>query len=79
MLANRLIGVTDWLLQRFNDSNTDNDIPGIGYFGASTGAAAPLIAAAKRTDTVKAVVSRGGRPDLAGDEYLNQVRAPTLF
>jgi putative phosphoribosyl transferase len=79
LLANRLIGATDWLLQRFNDSNTDNDIPGIGYFGASTGAAAALIAAAKRTDTVKAVVSRGGRPDLAGDEYLNQIRAPTLL
>jgi putative phosphoribosyl transferase len=80
LLANRLIGATDWLLQRFNDSNTDNDIPGIGYFGASTGAAAAtLIAAAKRTDSVKAVVSRGGRHDLAGDEYLNQVRAPTLL
>jgi putative phosphoribosyl transferase len=79
LLANRLIGATDWLLQRFNDSNTDNDIPGIGYFGASIGAAEALIAAAKRTDTVKAVVSRGGRPDLAGDEYLNQVRAPTLL
>ena len=78
-LVNRLIGATDWLLQRFNDSNTDNDLPGIGYFGASTGAAAALIAAAKRTDAVKAVVSRGGRPDLAGDEYLNQVRAPTLL
>jgi putative phosphoribosyl transferase len=79
LLANRLIGATDWLLQRFNDSNTDNDLPCIGYFGASTGAAAALIAAAKRTDAVKAVVSRGGRPDLAGDEYLNQVRAPTFL
>jgi putative phosphoribosyl transferase len=79
LLANRLIGATDWLLQQLNDSNTYNDIPGIGYFGASTGAAAALIAAAKRTDAVKAVVSRGGRPDLAGDEYLNQVKAPTLL
>ena len=66
LLANRLIGATDWMLQRFNDSNTDNEIPSIGYFGASTGAAAALIAAAKRTDAVKAVVSRGGRPDLLG-------------
>lgn len=78
LLANRLIGATDWLLQRFNVSNS-NDIPSIGYFGASTGAAAALVAAAKRADTVKAIVSRGGRPDLAGDEYLNQVRAPTLL
>lgn len=79
LLANRLIEATDWLLQLLNDSNTDNDIPGIGYFGASTGAAAALIAAAKRTKAVKAVVLRGGRPDLAGGDYLNQVRAPTLL
>jgi putative phosphoribosyl transferase len=78
LLANRLIGATDWLLQRFDASNSD-DIPSIGYFGASTGAAAALVAAARRADVVKAVVSRGGRPDLAGDEYLNQVRAPTLL
>jgi dienelactone hydrolase len=78
LLADRLIGATDWLLERFNASNTDN-IPSIGYFGASTGAAAALVAAAKRADTVKAVVSRGGRPDLAGDVFLNQVRAPTLL
>ena len=79
LLANRLIGVTDWLLCHLNTSNTDHEIHSIGYFGASTGAAAALIAAAKRTDAVKAVVSRGGRPDLAGDEYLNQVRAPSLL
>jgi len=79
LLADRLIRATDWLLlQRFDAPNTD-DIPSIGYFGASTGAAAALIAAAKRVDVVKAVVSRGGRPDLAGDEYLNYVRAPTLL
>jgi putative phosphoribosyl transferase len=47
LLANRLIGATDWLLQRFDASNSD-DIPSIGYFGASTGAAAALVAAAKR-------------------------------
>jgi pimeloyl-ACP methyl ester carboxylesterase len=78
LLADRLVGATDWLLQRFDASNSD-DIPSIGYFGASTGAAAAVVAAAKRADLVKAVVSRGGRPDLAGDEYLNQVRAPTLL
>jgi putative phosphoribosyl transferase len=65
------------LLQRF-DTSTSDDISSIGYFGASTGAAAVLVAAAKRADIVKAVVLRGGRPDLAG-EYLNQVRAPTLL
>ncbi len=79
LLADRLIGATDWLLQqRFDASNSDN-IPSIGYFGASTGAAAALVAAAKRADIIKAVVSRGGRPDLAGDVFLNQVRAPTLL
>lgn len=50
----------------------------IGYFGASTGAAAALIAAAQLSDEISAVVSRGGRPDLA-DTYLYQVKAPTLL
>ena len=50
----------------------------VGYFGASTGAAAALIAAAKLPEDVKAVVSRGGRPDLAG-EILPKVKAPTLL
>jgi pimeloyl-ACP methyl ester carboxylesterase len=50
----------------------------LGLFGASTGAAAALVAAAARPDTVKAVVSRGGRPDLAGDS-LRRVRQPTLL
>jgi putative phosphoribosyl transferase len=77
LLANRLVGATDWLLQSFDASDGD-DLPSIGYFGASTGAAAALVAAAKRTDDVKAIVSRGGRPDLA-DEYLDQVLAPTLL
>lgn len=77
LLADRLIGATDWLLQSFDASDGD-DLPKIGYFGASTGAAAALMAAAKRAGVVKAVVSRGGRPDLA-DEYLGQVRAPTLL
>lgn len=77
LLANRLVGATDWLLQNFDASDGD-DLPSIGYFGASTGAAAALVAAAKRAGDVKAIVSRGGRPDLAG-EYLGQVRAPTLL
>lgn len=77
LLTSRLIGATDWLLQSFAVSDGD-DLPSIGYFGASTGAAAALVAAAKRTDVVGAVVSRGGRPDLAG-EHLCGVRAPTLL
>lgn len=77
LLANRLIGATDWLIQSFDTSDSD-DMPTIGYFGASTGAAAALVAAVRRADAVKAVVSRGGRPDLAG-EYLDQLRAPTLL
>ena len=72
-LADRLVGVTDWL-----GHNSDTAKLCVGYFGASTGAAAALVAAAKRPDIVRAVVSRGGRPDLAGD-WLRRVRAPTLF
>lgn len=73
MLAERLIQTTDWLLSQDEFKNFN-----IAYFGASTGAAAALIAAAQRTKIVKAVVSRGGRPDLAGD-YLSKVKAPTLL
>ena len=51
----------------------------VGYFGASTGAAAALVAAAARPGAVRAVVSRGGRPDLAGPQVLRRVRAPTLL
>jgi putative phosphoribosyl transferase len=74
LLTNRLVAVTDWLVQNRATSNNLN----IAYFGASTGAAAALAAAAKRVDIIKAVVSRGGRPDLA-DPYLGQVKAPTLL
>lgn len=73
LLARRLTGVTDWITAR-----PDLKHLRIGYFGASTGAAAALIAAAERPDDVGAVVSRGGRPDLAG-EALAAVRAPTLL
>jgi putative phosphoribosyl transferase len=73
LLSQRLVSVTDWLQ---NDPQTSS--LKLGYFGASTGAAAALIAAAKLSRLVSAVVSRGGRPDLAG-QYLPDVRAPTLL
>jgi putative phosphoribosyl transferase len=73
LLADRLTGAIDWL-ERLPEAR---DLP-IGLFGASTGAAAALQAAAARPDRVRAVVSRGGRPDLAG-EALGHVRAPTLL
>ena len=73
MLADRLIDIGGWL-QR--ESRT-RDLK-IGWFGASTGAGAALIAAARSPDNIMAVVSRGGRPDLAED-YLPQVRAPVLL
>lgn len=73
LLADRLIGATEWLK---NDPKTKR--LAFGYFGASTGAAAALIAAAKFPSEISAVVSRGGRPDLAG-KYLPNVKAPTLL
>jgi putative phosphoribosyl transferase len=72
LLARRLIATIDWLRR-----GPLSSFP-IGLFGASTGAAGALIAAAERPDHVAAVVSRGGRPDLAGPA-LRAVRAPTLF
>lgn len=73
LLAERLEGTTDWLLQ-FNETKGLS----IGYFGASTGAAAALAAAAAKGELIRAVVSRGGRPDLAL-KALSIVRAPTLL
>jgi len=73
LLAERLLFATDWLAEEPDTSKYP-----IGYFGASTGAGAALMAAAKRPDRVRAVVSRGGRPDLAG-AALAQVRTPTLL
>ena len=73
LLAQRLVHATEWVKK-----NPDTKSLSIGYFGASTGAAAALIAAAKLPEQVKAVVSRGGRPDLAG-EHLPNVKAPTLL
>ena len=76
LLAGRLAGAVDWL-GRHLASGSPAPIP-IGLFGASTGAAAALIAAAERPYVVGAVVSRGGRPDLAGSA-LPRVQAPTLL
>ena len=72
LLADRLLGATDWLAAEA----ATRGLP-LGYFGASTGAAAALVAAAARP-RLRAVVSRGGRPDLAG-AALQDVRAPTLL
>ena len=73
LLAERLVGTIDWLAAQPETRGSK-----IGLFGASTGAAAALVAAARRPQRVGAVVSRGGRPDLAGDA-LPLVRAPTLL
>jgi dienelactone hydrolase len=73
LLAGRLAAATSWL-----QSHEETHELGIGYFGASTGAAAALAAAAGHSGIVEAVVSRGGRPDLAGPA-LERVRAPTLL
>ncbi|HEY3344154.1 MAG TPA: dienelactone hydrolase family protein, partial [Anaerolineaceae bacterium] len=72
-LARRVIGSIDWLLGHPAAAGLS-----IGLFGASTGAAAALVAAAYRPDVIGAVVSRGGRPELAGGTF-EQVRAPTLL
>jgi putative phosphoribosyl transferase len=73
LLAQRLLAASAWVRAHPRTA----DLP-LGYFGASTGAAAALIAAARQPDRVRAVVSRGGRPDLAGPE-LEGVVAPTLL
>ncbi|MBL8953212.1 MAG: alpha/beta fold hydrolase [Myxococcaceae bacterium] len=72
LLAMRLTTASQWLARRLGDE------PSIGYFGASTGAAAALVAAARAPEHIDAIVSRGGRPDLAGPE-LEKVHAPTLL
>ena len=74
LLASRVAGVLDWVA----DVAALRELP-LGLFGASTGAAAALIAAAQRPRAVVAVVSRGGRPDLAPDTVLARVQAPTLL
>jgi putative phosphoribosyl transferase len=72
-LAERLIGATTWV----KDKTEAAGLP-VGYLGTNTGAGAALLAAARRPDLVNAIVSRGGRPDLA-DIALNNVKAPTLL
>jgi putative phosphoribosyl transferase len=73
LLAERLIHATSWASQE----ERTGALP-IGYFGSSTGGGAALVAAAKLPEKIYAVVSRGGRPDLAGDA-LSKVQAPTLL
>lgn len=73
LLASRLSDATAWLASQKETQNL-----AIGYFGASTGAAAALVAETKNSGVVKAIVSRGGRPDLAGSA-LHHVQAPTLL
>ncbi len=73
LLAKRLSGASKWLRQLGLTSSLN-----IGYFGSSTGAAAALISAAEEGSVISAIVSRGGRPDLAGPE-LSRVKVPTLF
>lgn len=71
LLADRLLAAAAWLREEAADLT-------IGYFGASTGAAAALVAAAEQPEHIEAIVSRGGRPDLAG-RWLQLVEAPTLL
>jgi dienelactone hydrolase len=73
LLAKRLVAITQWLAEHPEIASLK-----IGHFGASTGAAAALVAAAQLPQMVRAVVSRGGRPDLAG-HALSHVKAPTLL
>ena len=73
-LSARLVQATQWVRQQ---AGVDDKQP-VGYFGASTGAAAALVAAARLPEVIRAVVSRGGRPDMAG-ATLTEVQAPTLL
>jgi dienelactone hydrolase len=72
LLTDRLLAVTDWLRARPDDDRN------VGYFGSSTGAASALRAATRLDDDIDAVVSRGGRVDMA-EAVLDEIRAPTLF
>ena len=78
LLANRLLSITDWVLRQDSEFKSVSRL--IGYFGASTGAAASLIAADRSSDKISAIVSRGGRVDLAsGYTSLTHITCPTLF
>jgi len=74
MLAGRLADATSWIKQEGETSHLR-----VGYFGSSTGGGAALVAAAEVGEEAGAVVSRGGRPDLAGPEALQRVKSPTLL
>ncbi len=74
LLTNRLVVITDWLV-RYHDTKLLH----IGYFGASTGAAAALMASIQRPDIIKVIVSRAGRPDLANSNDLTKISSSTLF
>jgi putative phosphoribosyl transferase len=74
LLTKRLLAATSWV----KTEKSINKLP-LGYFGASTGAAAALQAASMLGKDISAVVSRGGRPDLAGQDYLANVKSPTLL
>jgi putative phosphoribosyl transferase len=74
LLADRLLASTDWVTRSARLRNLK-----VGYFGASTGAAAALVAATERAGVVNSIVSRGGRPDLAGTDILNLIEASTLL
>jgi putative phosphoribosyl transferase len=74
LLARRLVDATNWI-----EREADLWHLRVGYFGSSTGGGAALVAAAELNDAVGAVVSRGGRPDLAGAEALKRVKSPTLL
>lgn len=74
LLTERLVTATEWLLKKPEIKKMK-----LGYFGASTGAAAAIVAAAKLDKKISAVVSRGGRPDLAGENTLKKVKAATLL
>jgi putative phosphoribosyl transferase len=81
LLADRLISVTDWILDPDNQFNKLKSINRLlGYFGASTGATAALLAADRRSDKISAIVSRGGRVDLTLKySSLQHIKCPTLF
>jgi putative phosphoribosyl transferase len=74
LLAGRLRNTADWIIKNLDTKNLS-----LGYFGASTGAGAALVAASECPGLVKVVVSRAGRPDLAGTDALSLVKAPTLL
>ncbi len=74
LLTERLVGAIDWLTLNEHTSQLR-----IGLFGASTGAAAAIRAAVERPNAIRTLVSRGGRPDLAGQSALQNLQTPTLF